>query len=212
MNADEGVSLFKMVVTVLLVVLVVGAIVGLSYAAYSWFNSGTTKLTDQVASIDKSAFSQYDDTQVSGVDVLSALKTYRESEISIFILNKNNMASGSKPLELVTGTADLTPYNYCALSKTAAEVTDATKKAKGPGHTATLKKATSGTINGCWYLEEGLAWDDTTGVLTRNTNFSPATTKSNTLTYVNQSAQWYCKLVYDYTTNDICGILFVQMN
>lgn len=208
MNADEGVSLFKMVVTVLLVVLVVGAIVGLSYAAYSWFNSGTSKLTDQVASIDKSAFSQYDDTQISGVDVLSALKTYRESEIAIFILNKNNMASGAKPLELVNGSSDLTPYNYCALVSGFTAVTDS----KGPGNTAVLKKADSGSISGCWVVQDGLDWDATTGVLTRNTNFSPTTTKSNTKTYVNQSAQWYCKLVYDATTNDICGILFVQMN
>lgn len=208
MNADEGVSLFKMVVTVLLVVLVVGAVVGIVYAAYSWFNSGTSKLTDQVASIDKSAYSQYDDTQISGVDVLSALKTYRESEIAIFIVNKNDTgwaAGMSTDLTVTTMTA----YNYCAMADGAAASRDTTK---GPGHTYQLTRASGGTLDGSWTIANGLAWDSTTGVLTRNTNFSPTTTKSNTLTYVNQSASWYCKLVYDQTTNDICGLLFVQMN
>ena len=224
MNAEEGVSLFKMVVTVLLVVLVVGAVVALVYGAYSWFNSGTSKLTDQVASIDKSAFSNYDDTTISGVDVLSALKTYRESEIGIFIVNKNNQsgglntgsATGQKLATSCAGTTETTvrAYNYCALQGTKAgdgKVTAISTDSSG-NYAATLKSKTSGTLAGCWTLEDGLAWDSDTGILTRNTNFSPTTTKSMTTTYVNQSASWYCKLVYDASTNDICGLLFVQMN
>lgn len=209
MNAEEGVSLFKMVVTVLLVVLVVGAVVGIVYAAYSWFNSGTSKLTDQVASIDKSAFSQYDDTQISGVDVLSALKTYRESEIAIFIVNKNDAGWAANIATTAAEGSKLTAWNYCAL---AADY-KASDKDKGPGYIYELVVASSGTIKGSWSIsDKGLAWNTETGVLDRNTNFSPTTTKSNTMTYVNQSATWYCKLVYDASTNDICGLLFVQMN
>ena len=47
MNSDEGISLAKMAVAVLLVVLVIGAVVAIVYKAYSWFNSGADKLGDQ---------------------------------------------------------------------------------------------------------------------------------------------------------------------
>ena len=38
MNSEEGISLAKMAVAVLLVVLVIGAVVAIVYAASSWFN------------------------------------------------------------------------------------------------------------------------------------------------------------------------------
>ena len=87
MNSEEGMSMAKMAVTVLLVILVIGAVVGIVYMAYSWFNSGTDKLSDTVTSIDKSSFSNYDDAQVTGSEVLSALRNYRESDICIAIVN-----------------------------------------------------------------------------------------------------------------------------
>ena len=69
MNSDEGISLAKMAVAVLLVVLVIGAVVAIVYKAYSWFNSGADKLGDQVNSIDSSSYSTYDDSQVSGTEI-----------------------------------------------------------------------------------------------------------------------------------------------
>ena len=87
MNSEEGTSLAKMAVTVLLVVLVIGAVVGVVYMAYSWYTSGTDKLGDQVNSLDSSAYSQFDDKQCTGTDVRTALKTYRDSDVAIFIDN-----------------------------------------------------------------------------------------------------------------------------
>ena len=88
MNSEEGTSLAKMAVTVLLVVLVIGAVVGVVYMAYSWYTSGSDKLGDQVNSLDSSAYSQFDDKQCTGTDVLTALKTYRDSDVAIFIDNR----------------------------------------------------------------------------------------------------------------------------
>ena len=85
MNSEEGVSLAKMAVTVLLVVLVIGAVVAIVYKAYSWFNSGSDKLGDQVTSIGSSSYSQYDDVMVKGTDVLSAL-SHSEMQSSVLLL------------------------------------------------------------------------------------------------------------------------------
>lgn len=206
MNSEEGVSLAKMAVTVLLVVLVIGAVVAIVYAAYSWFSSGTDKLSDQVVSIDKSSFSQYDDAQVSGTDVLSALKSYRESDIAIVVANLNN-EGGS--FDVAANTVN--GYNYCALIGESGDTSP--MAADATGHEVTLTNS-----DGLWYTSAkgngayGLAWSKDMVTLYRNTNFSPTTTNGNASQFVKQSASWYANLIYDSTTDDICGILFRQMN
>ena len=114
MNSEEGTSLAKMAVTVLLVVLVIGAVVGVVYMAYSWFTSGTEKLGDQVNSLDSSAYSQYDDKQCTGTDVLTALKTYRDSDVAIFI--DNGKCGAGYALDATSANVK----NYCALAVGAA--------------------------------------------------------------------------------------------
>ena len=197
MNSEEGVSLAKMAVTVLLVVSVIGAVVAIVYAAYEWFTSGKDKLSDQVVSIDKSSLSQYDDTQVSGTDVISALKEHRESDIAIVIANKKNLGTAGFKLDAAPATA----YNYCALienaDKTACTVSLAYNTEEGRFETSAGK---------------GLMWGTDKISLTRNTNFSPTTTQGKADQFVKQSATWYSNLIYDSTTGDVCGILFQQMN
>ena len=193
MNSEEGTSLAKMAVAVLLVVLVIGAVVAIVYAAYSWFNSGTSKLSDQVMSIDKSAYSQYDDAQVSGTDVLSALKSYRESDIAILIMNNQNN-SGNPAYDAAATTAKC--MNYCAMVIPEAD-------ANG------LSTITKNDTSGLWEVDK---IDFNGAVAKRNTNFSPTTTTSNAQAYVKQSAKWYANLVYSKETGDVCGIMFRQMN
>lgn len=210
MNSEEGVSLAKMAVTVLLVVLVIGAVVAVVYAAYSWFNSGTSKLGDQVTSIDKSAYSQYDDTQVSGTDVLSALKAYRESEIGIFIANSKatgNTAFVSAPASGATVQA----MNYCALAGgTGNGASTVTPTKTGSNYLMTV------TYDGSQWGVTAISYKDAAGndtaVAMSNTNFSPTTQTNNAACYVKQSAKWYSNLVYSSETGDVCGILFRQMN
>ena len=189
MNSEEGMSMAKMAVTVLLVVLVIGAVVAIVYAAYSWFGSGTDKLADQVTSIDKSAFSQYDDAQVSGTDVLSALKSYRESDIAIFVSNTTNGGYVNPP-----STANC--YAYCALP-----------------NGATAGTQYSLAYNNNRFEFAGFSYVDPNNpvTITKNTNFSPTTTAGNANCYVKQSAKWYANLVYDSTTDEIAGIVFRQM-
>lgn len=199
MNSEEGVSLAKMAVTVLLVVLVITAVVAIVYAAYDWFSKGKDKLSDQVVAIDKSSYSQYDDVQVSGTDVISALNSSRESDIAIVIANINNEGTFDVAADSVTGA------NYCALINDAKENEDPITN----GHKVTLR-----CVNGTWYTSEdnGLKWKTDGVTLERNTNFSPTSTKSNSSQFVKKSASWYANLVYDSTTDDVCGILFRQMN
>lgn len=192
MNSEEGTSLAKMAVTVLLVVLVIGAVVAIVYKAYSWFNSGADKLGDQVNSIDSSSYSTYDDAQVSGTDVLTCLKTYRDSDIAIVICNgKAGNSSYS-----ASGNTDAVGYNYCGLIKSVTANQQCTVKYDN----------TTGQ-----YQVDEMDWNQDTGLTNRNTNFSPTTSKSNTAQYVKQGGQFYSNLIYDLSTGEVCGILFRQM-
>lgn len=201
MNSEEGMSLAKMAVSVLLVVLVIGAVVALVYTAYSWFNSGSDKLGDQVNSIDSSSYSQYDDAQVSGTDVLTALKTYRDSDIGIFVANGRNSKTG-----VYSQTqGDIAAYNYCGVAGTDAEA-DTSPLAADTIYTVKWNAPNFANM----YTVENIVWTKTSGVAFRNTNFSP-TTQKNKDAYIKQGAQFYSNLVYSQATGEVCGILFRQM-
>lgn len=204
MNSTEGMDLAKMAVTVLLVVLVIGAVVALVYAGYSWFNSGADKLGDQVNSIDASSYAQYDDVQVSGTDVLTALKTYRDSDIAIVISNSKNQNGTYDP-----AATSVTAYCYCGMLYVNADG-NGTPPATKPDASATIT-ITRADSSSPW-SGVAIAWDSATGLAYRNTNFSPTTSKSSQSTYVKQGAQFYANLIYDTTTDEVCGILFRQMN
>lgn len=201
MKSEEGMDLAKMAVTVLLVVLLIGAVVALVYAAYSWFNSGTDKLADQVNSIGSSAYSRFDDAQVSGTDVLTALKEYRDSNIAIVIC---------------TGKGNTKHYgDYATVNATTGEITNTSTDIKGYNYCGLFRGVdASGLItlsNDKGELSfEGMKWDNSAGIVERNTNFSP-TTKKGDGSYVKQGAQFYAKLIIDTETQEVGGICFMQM-
>lgn len=202
MNSEEGTSLAKMAVTVLLVVLVIGAVVAVVYMAYSWFTSGTDKLGDQVNSLDSSAYSQFDDKQCTGTDVLTALKTYRDSDVAILIGNGASATGVTTSGYSATATGDVILANYCALVDGGTAATDASVPA-----TATV------TLNdkGLWTVA-GVTFDPDTGMANRNTNFSPTQNKASAYKafYVSQKANFYSNLVYD-SEGEVCGIMFRRM-
>ena len=200
MNSEEGTSLAKMAVTVLLVVLVIGAVVGVVYMAYSWYTSGTDKLGDQVNSLDSSAYSQFDDKQCTGTDVLTALKTYRDSDVAIFI--DNGKCGAGYALDATTATVK----NYCALAVGAA-VDSGTNT-----YDISLNNQ-----DGKWFIGTGtdkvdIDFDNTAGMAKRNTNFSPTQTTGSRYekAYVSQKANFYSNLVYD-SEGEVCGIMFRRM-
>lgn len=198
MNSEEGMSMAKMAVTVLLVILVIGAVVGIVYMAYSWFNSGTDKLSDTVTSIDKSSFSNYDDAQVTGSEVLSALRNYRESDICIAISN-----SSVQPYDAANGPVDKCPV-YIALP-TGTETKDNLSKVTIQYDEVNQAIGKAYCIDGFLYAKDNIS-------VQKNTNFSPTTTTSSVNTYVKQSAKWYANLIYNKATGEIAGILFRQMS
>ena len=200
MNSEEGTSLAKMAVTVLLVVLVIGAVVGVVYMAYSWFTSGTDKLGDQVNSLDSSAYSQFDDKQCTGTDVLTALKTYRDSDVAIFI--DNGKCGAGYDITATTATVK----NYCALA------VGATVDSGTNTYDISLNNQ-----EGKWYIgtspnKADIEFDNTAGMAKRNTNFSPTQTKGDAYNeaYVSQKANFYSNLVYD-SEGEVCGIMFRRM-
>lgn len=198
MNSEEGMSMAKMAVTVLLVVLVIGAVIAIVFAAYSWFNKGTDNLSQRVNGIQSSQMSQYDDTQVTGSDVLSALKNFRDSDVAVFISNTKTTT-----YDKVNSDGDFDVRNYCALvgdAKNSGSENGANEKM-----TVKIKNAKGKITCPAFVLED----DNIT--IKRNTNFSPTTATSNSDCYVKQSAKWYAKLVYSEATDDVAGVLFVQM-
>lgn len=201
MNSEEGMSMAKMAVTVLLVILVIGAVVGIVYMAYSWFNSGTDKLSDTVTSIDKSSFSNYDDAQVTGAEVLSALRNYRESDICIAIRNTN----GKQGYDASNPPISNCPV-YIALPSSIH--TDNNTNIV----TSEIKYEEVNKAIGKAYCIEGFSYAADNISVQKNTNFSPTTTTSSVDTYVKQSAKWYANLIYNKATGEIAGILFRQMS
>lgn len=213
MNSEEGISLAKMAVAVLLVVLVIGAVVAIVYAAYSWFNGGTEKLGDQVSSIGASAYSQYDDVQVTGNDVLSALKTFRDADFAVVICNKNNYTDKKifNPSEPVAAAG--TAYNYCAYLANNNNNNNADNADASKGQ-LTVDIGESGRIHfdgsAGHFLTDNLLYSQS-GTAVKNTNFSPTTDSSNSAQFVRTTGTFYSKLLYSNETGDACGVIFFQV-
>lgn len=202
MNSEEGMSMAKMAVAILLVVLLIGAVVGIVYAAYSWFGSGQDKLADNVTSIADTALSNYDDNVVSGDDVLAALKNFRNSDYCVIISNLRNQ--GGTFTQLPNG--NIAAYNYCAVA------TGATAdNASGGAMSLNIGRQDIGTTGQQWCIQSLATVNGNAAATSRNTNFTPTTTKSYANTFVKKTGQWYANLVYDQSTGDICGVIFRQM-
>lgn len=215
MNSEEGISLAKMAVAVLLVVLVIGAVVAIVYAAYSWFNGGTEKLGDQVSSIGASAYSQYDDVQVTGNDVLSALKTFRDANFAVVICNNNNYQPKTTFQPGNPSSVNvLDARNYCAKLRKVAAGKDADKKDDG---TFTLTITGSGDPTDGSVVYNNNRFETTnidfnaSGISQKNTNFSPTTDSSFAHSFVRTTGTFYSKLLYSSETGDACGVIFFQV-
>lgn len=204
MDSKEGMDMAKMAVQILLVLVVISAVVALLYLAYSWFNSGSAKLGDQVNSIDSSAYSMYDDAQVTGTDVLTALKTYRDADLCIVIANGKNSSNYASSIGKEGGPSAISGLNYCAKI--------ANKEGGDTWVAGTADKVVELTYNNDRYEVPDLVWNPNTGITDRNTNFSPTTQKSNANAYVKTGAQFYSKLIYSTATGEMCGIAFTIMD
>lgn len=224
MNSEEGISLAKMAVAVLLVVLVIGAVVAIVYAAYSWFNGGTEKLGDQVTSIGASAYSQYDDTQITGNDVLAALKSFRDADFAVVICNNNNYTSENahfapgNPQQVASNTA----RNYCARLRGVKAGERTTGEGTAQDGTFIVQFSTAeadATASDAHivYNTTSNRFETTnldyqqSGTTQKNTNFSPTTDSSFGEAFVRTTGTFYSKLLYSQETGDACGVIFFQV-
>ena len=225
MNSEEGMSLAKMAVTVLLVVLIIAAVVTLVYQAYKWFNQGSDKLEGQVTSIGASSYSNYDDTMVSGTNVISALDSNRSSGLAVVIVNLQNNQGAYNPSNPGTYTQNALVANYCARIDGSTDSdggTPAAPKVLGPcvklgaavptGAQQVAAPAAGEVryngVKGCFECTN-LQYDNS--MVVNNTNFSPTKDSSRTLNYVKETGSFYSKLIYSTDTGEVCGIIFLQV-
>ena len=189
---DEGIDISKVVVRVLIVLGLIAAIYGLYSLLSSRLSGGVNKLSENLSSMDSSTYASYDDAIVTGTEVLTALKTFRDADFAVVICNNDATLTGSA---LQSGSAG-SGFNYCGLLTSSVD--------QGSAQAVTLT-ASGGKIT----YASGLQWNTSTGKAARCTNFSPTTQTSDKSHYVQQKAKWYSKLIYD-SNDQVIGVVFAQ--
>lgn len=189
-TGDEGLSLGKLIVGALIVLMIIGLVVGVVYLLADKFSGVTKKVTDTIDSAATSVYSDYDNKEKTGDDVITACKTYRGQNIAI-VIEQAGTAHTYSDL-----AADVTGYNYNALLT---------------GFTAGATGSVTYSPEG-YFTNQGIALDANTGLPTLNTNFAPITNKAQvSTTYVKKTARYYSNLIYSLDTGEVCGIVFQRM-
>lgn len=185
---NEGTKITGIVVGILLFLIVMAAVVGLVMWATGKFNTTQSKMQEQVSGVENAIYAAYDETEISGADVLAACKTYKNSSMNIYVSTKKlngsfydfTSASNASQLNSVGGCA---AFGYNVASADQKPTYD-----EGTGH----------------FVDTVLVSNPTS-----NTAFQPLTAKGSE-SYVNQNGKFWSSLVYDTDTGEVAGILFRQ--
>ncbi len=187
-DQNEGTKVINIVIAILLFIMVAAAVFGVVMWGLNKYNETQADLTDQVDSMEIAKYSMYDEMEVSGTDVLTAVKTYKDLEMCVFVVTKK--MNGGSVYTFGTGGSD--------------PIDDCTPAAYG--------------YNGNNLTGQALQYDDDLGgfaaeVLVaqpdNNKNVTPLTTKGDD-SYVNQKGKFWASLVYDKDTGEVAGVLFRQ--
>lgn len=181
---NEGTKIVGIVVSILLFLVVMAAIVGLVMWGTNKFNSTQSTMQDQVTGVENAIYTAYDESEVSGSDVLAACKTYKNSSMNIYVSTKKQNG-GFYDFNTVTadtlGTYEAFGYNGQS------------------GTTALAFNADTG------HFEDEVLVETPTS----NPSYQHLTTKGND-SYVNQNGKFWASLVYDTETGEVAGVLFRQ--
>lgn len=189
-DQNEGTKVVNIVIAILVFMVVAAAMIGFVMWGANKFNEAQSDLTDTVNGMDVSKYNAYDAKYVSGADVISAAKTYRDMEMTIFIGTKKKHGG----FYTVTAVND---------GDTASDVKALGYHAKADG-TGAQGVPTWSDATGHW--EVALSEPDNNN----DNNFSVLTTKGQDY-YVNQAARFYAELVWDTETEEVAGIIFRQV-
>lgn len=188
-DQNEGTKVVNIVIAILVFMVVAAAMIGFVMWGANKFNEAQSDLTDTVNGMDVSKYNAYDAKTVSGADLISAAKTYRDMEMAIFVSTKK--MNGGSPYDPATAPDALATGTGC----------------QGFGyHMEGNPAPTYDADNGRWLMDPSISDPD----LKNNGNFAPLTTKGNDA-YINQAAKFYAELVWDVDTEEVTGILFRQV-
>lgn len=188
-EGTEGKDLVKIAIGVILLLVVVSVVVALVMMGQNKANSATNDLANSMDQADMLRYDKYNNNEVTGADVVTAVKSFQGQDLKVFIANKGgNGGTAYVPATLTSISGAVQEYGYCATSGTStAPVFD--------------------DVEGKWTAE---IVPDNVANVTYNTNLNPISDKNSSATYVRQNGRYYAYLVYDKNTGDMCGLLFVQ--
>ena len=183
-DQNEGLKVSNIVIGVLIFLVVVSAVVAFVMWGANKFNQSTADLEDTVTGVEIARFNQYDENDVSGSDVLAAAKTYRTSEMAIFVSTKKlNSGSVYDLSDAVDELGDYEAFGYNGNGADDLEFNDET------GH-----------------FEASILVAEPEN----NTNYTHLSTKGQDA-YINSNGRYWATLVYDADVQEVAGILFRQI-
>lgn len=206
MNVDEGKETAKGGVSLFIVVLVIAVVVSLVMLGLGWFNRGSSKLSDTVNSLDSSQFTSYNETEVTGDMVRSAIQSFITQDVILVIDATGEVYKGSKLAkagdELATAVdqdkTDALVYN-CGLVASQEEAPTA----------GNLYVGADGKIYG------GKKDDDSVLTTYKNQSMKPLQQKrladKTNKNYIAPGGKYYCKVIYDPSSTTAVGILFSKV-
>lgn len=188
-DQNEGTKVVNIVVGVLLMLVVMAAVVAFVMWGAGKFNSTQKDMQDQVNAVEIAKYNQYDDNEVSGTDVLTAVKTYKNSDMCIFVSTKK-MNGGAV-------------YDFSRDDITAA-----------PTGNKVYAVGTNAKSDGSQTIEynndmQKFAAEVIVDNPANNSNYTKLTTKDQD-PYINPNGKFWACLVYDKYTEEVAGILFRQ--
>lgn len=185
-------SAIRVGVTVILVAALVAVVLNLMVVSQSILGSGLSTLQSGTNQVILQQFAKYDQKNVTGIEVKSAVTLYQGQDIAVIIRTNMCQDGGSNPWA----------WNYGALlegasapdGKTGSKITSSMSSDKKTGNS---------------YYTKNLQIDATTGVIKHN-----SCTKNLTLTgsseFILETAHFQSELIKD-STDTIVGILFTQI-
>lgn len=181
---------------ILLVVVLLMVIIGIVFGIFSFVTSNTEEqqgnMEGNVSAMTSSVMNKYDQTSVSGSNVMAAIQLYKEDEFVVVVQNLKQGAAGNP-----NGTGDGDRYGSYDL-----------EGGKVTAFAASGNETTGATVPGI--TNDGLTADATEGSKYRGKNLTLAK-KTSSQSYIRGTAKYNSFLIRD-EGQQVVGIYFIQTN
>ena len=178
---NEGI---KIAITAIVIVVIIGLVFGFLYMTLNANARSQERLASNLTDFDKRAFDQYDQTEIAGSQVISAIKQFRDQSIAVLVETK------ADPGKVV---------NYCGTIG----ATGTTPPAAFSGAASAAILPTNGG-NGKYVISGSrIVWKESQNYNTQNT------VKKSSKEYINPAGKFDANLVYD-DNNEIIGVYLKQ--